>query len=253
MPPHRPPRDAASAIVALAVGLAVAAILHGPGVPPVYDGIATPPEPYRWESPPPNLKAGNKPPLAGESILPVLNAKIGGGSVKTGDGQAIIYFGVGAFVAPAGATSVECTITPDPNPPAPAAGIDIRGNVYRIGCVGQPGGGRATVTSSYRLTMRFPPGAFTEIRYNEGSGWRPLPTVRDPGGNPYAGVHPSGFGEFAATAPTGAPGDSIFAVLGRYVEFYGILAFVIVFGLIAIIQEVRRRRRREPAAPRKKT
>jgi len=240
-------------VAALVLGLVAAALLHARvGAPPLYDGIIVPPEPYRWESPPPDLRAGNKPPLSGEATLPVLNGQVAGGGVQTGDSQVVMYFGPGAFKAPAGATSVKCTIAPDPNPPAPPAGVEIRGNVYRVTCVGQPGGQPVTVVSSYHLTMRFPPGAFKEIQYYDGSSWRALPTLRAPGGDPYASVNAPGFGEYAASAPTGAPGPSIFSDLGRYAEFYGILAFVIIFGAIAIIQEVRRRRQRAPASPKKK-
>ena len=235
-------------LAALALGLIVAALLHGrTAAPPVYDGIAVPPEPYRWESPPPNLAAGNKPPQPGDSTLPVQNGQVAGGGVQTGDNQVVIYFGPGAFNAPAGATGVKCTIVPDADPPGSPAGVEIRGNVYRITCVGAPGGGPVTVVSSYHLTMRFPPGAFKEIQYNDGGGWRALPTLTAPGGDPYASVNAPGFGEYAATAPTGAPGPSVFSDLGRYLEFYGILAFVILFGAIAIFQEVRRRRHRAPA------
>jgi hypothetical protein len=42
-------------------------------------------------------------------------------------------------------------------------------------------------------------------------------------------------------------------VLGRYAPFYGILAFVILFGVIAVVQEVRRRRHRNLARPRKRS
>jgi hypothetical protein len=57
----------------------------------------------------------------------------------------------------------------------------------------------------------------------------------------------------AAPAPRGAaaPGESIFSVLGRYLEFWGILAFVILFGAIAVIQQLRRRRRRAPVSPKR--
>src|ERR1700730_16424878 len=239
-------------VAALVLGLVAAALLHARvGAPPLSDAITVPPEPYRWESPPPDLRAGNKPPLSGEATLPVLNGQVAGGGVQTGDSQVVIYFGPGAFKAPAGATSVKCTIAPDPNPPAPPAGVEIRGNIYRVTCVGQPGGQPVTVVSSYHLTMRFPPGAFKEIQYYDGGSWRALPTLRSPGGDPYASVNAPGFGEYAASAPTGAPGPSIFSDLGRYAEFYGILAFVIIFGAIAIIQEVRRRRQRAPASPKK--
>jgi len=240
-------------MAALAFGLAAAALLHGRlAAPPVYDGIVVPPEPYRWESPPPNLRAGNKPPLSGDTTLPVLNGQVAGGGVQTGDNQVVIYFGPGTFKAPAGSQTVTCTIAPDPSPPAPPPGVEIRGNVYRIGCVAQPGGAPVVLASTYHLTLRFPPGAFKEIQVNDGSGWRALTTLRAPGGDPYASVNAPGFAEYAATAPTGAaaPGESILSVLGRYLAFWGILAFVILFGAIAVVQELRRRRRR--AAPRRK-
>ena len=239
-------------IVALGIGLLTAALLHSRVAPPVFDGIVVPPEPYRWVSPPPSVAAGNKPPLSGEVTLPVQNGQVAGGGPQTGDSQVVMYFAPGTFKAPPGTQSVKCTIVPLTNPPAPPPGIDIRGNVYRINCVAQPGDAPVTVAAIYHLSMRFPPGAFKEIQYNDGSGWRALTTLRSSGGDPYAGVNAPGFGDYAATAPTGAPGDSILTILGRYVEFYGILAFVIIFGVIAIIQEVRRRRHRQPA-PRKKT
>ena len=240
-------------LAALAVGIVAAALLHGRlAGPPVYDGIVVPPEPYRWESPPANLRAGNKPPQPGEATLPVLNGQVAGGGVTTADSQVIIFFGPGAFKAPIGDQTVKCKIQPDPNPPTAPSSIEIRGNVYRITCVGQPSGGPVTVASTYHLTMRFPPGAFKEIQYYDGSSWRALATLRAPGGDPYASVNAPSFGEYAATAPVGAPGDSIFTALGRYVEFWGILAFVIIFGVIAIVQEIRRRRHRAPARPTKR-
>src|SRR5947207_12587904 len=106
-------------LAALTLGLIAAALLHGRmAIPPVYDGIIVPPEPYRWESPPPNLAAGNKPPLPGDVKLPIQNGQVAGGGVQTGDNQAVMYFGLGAFKAADCATGVECNIAPDPNPPA---------------------------------------------------------------------------------------------------------------------------------------
>lgn len=248
-------RGRRAGLAALTLGLAAAAVLHGRlAAPPVYDGIVVPPEPYRWESPPPNLRAGNKPPLSGDATLPVLNGQVAGGGVQTGDTQVVIYFGPGTFKGPAGTQTVKCTIAPDPNPPSPPPGVEIRGNVYRIGCVAQPGGMPVTLASNYHLTMRFPPGAFKEIQYNDGNGWHPLTTLTAPGGDPYASINAPGFGEYAATAPTGATatGDSIFTVVGRYLEFWGILAFVVLFGAIAVAQELRRRRHRTPGRPRPK-
>jgi hypothetical protein len=236
-------------LAALALGLAAAAVLHSARVPPIYDGIITPPEPYRWVSPPPNLKAGNQPPLSGEQTIPVNNGKVAGGGVQTADNQVIMFFGVGYFTAPANARSATCRIEPDTNPPVMPSGVDLRGNVYRVNCVAQPDSGAIRVATAFHLTLRFPPGAFKEIHYYDGSSWRALTTLRAPAGDPYASVNAPGFGEYAATAPSGASGgENIFSVLGRYVEFYGILAFVLLFGLIAVIQELRRRGHRQPSS-----
>jgi hypothetical protein len=226
-----------------------AALLHGPAAPPLYDGIIVPPEPYRWVSPPANVQAGNKPPLPGEQTFPVQNGQVAGGGLQTGDNQVVMFFGPGAFKAPPGAQSVTCTMAPMSNPPPPPSGSEIRGNLYRVGCVAQPGAGLVTVASVFHLTMRFPPGAFQQIQFYDGTAWHALKTNRAPGGDPYASVNGSAFGDYAATAPTGAPGDSIFTVLGRYVEFYGILAFVLLFGAIAVIQELRRRGHRKVGPP----
>lgn len=230
-------------LVALVSGLIGAALLHQQGaVPPIFDGIALPPEPYHWVSPPADQRAGNQPALSGDASFPVLNGQVAGGGIQTGDNQVVMFFGPGIMKPPPGAQSIHCTITPVANPPPPPPGAEIRGNVYRIGCVGQPGGGAVTVTGTYHLTLRFPPGGFKEIQFYDGSAWHPLTTLRSPAGDPYASVNAPDFSEFAVTAPPGAGGDSILTILGRYIEFYGIIAFVIVFGVIAIIQEIRRRR-----------
>lgn len=248
-------RTRRAGLAALLLGLVAALLLHGRfAAPPVYDGIVVPPAPYRFESPPPNLRSGNQPPLGGEATFPVQNGQVPGGGVQTGDNQVIIFFGPGFFKAPAGATSVKCSIEPDPSPPAAPAGQDIRGNVYRITCAGQPGGGTAEVASTYHLTLRLPPGSTNDIRFYDGQSWRTLPTLFAPGGDPYASANAPAFGEYAAMARTGAqgPGGNIFSTLGRYAEFYGILALVIIFGVIAVVQEIRRRRQAGSARPRKK-
>jgi hypothetical protein len=168
--------------------------------------------------------------------LPIQNGEVAGGTVQTGDNQVVIYLGAGTFKAPGGATSVRCTIQPDPNPPAAPPGIEIRGNVYRIGCVGEPGGGPVTIASSYHLTLRFPPGPFKEIQVNDAGGWRPLRTLTAPGGDPYASVNAPGFGEYAATAPPGSPSWSLVAA-------GGVVALVIVLGVAGVAIEIRRRRK----------
>ena len=238
-------------VLSLALGIFAVLLLHGhTTVPPVFDGIVVPPSPYHWESPPPELRSGNVQPSGGESTFPVHNGQVSGGSLQTGDAQVVIYFGVGFLNASSSAQSVRCTVTPLASPPAPPPGTQIRGNVYRFQCVEQPSGAALTPHGSFRLTMRYPTGPFKQIDYYDGTSWHPLETTQASGGNPFAGAAPTAFGDYAATAPAGARGPSIFTFLGQYVEFFGIVAFVIVFGVIAVVQEVRRRRRRSARSPR---
>jgi hypothetical protein len=229
------------------LGGVIAAMLHSGRTPPVYDSIQLPAEPYNWVSPPPDLKNGNKPPESGESTLPIANGQVAGGSVQTGDGQVLVYLGPGALAAPAGAQSVRCTIQPLTNPPPAPSGVDIRGNVYRIECLAEPGGTPVSVVGAVTMTLRLPPGSTNNIRYFDGRSWHVLPTTFSSGGSPYAGTHVTAFGDFAATARA-----DLIAILSQYVEFFGILAFVLIFGIIAVVQELRRRRRQQTPAPRPK-
>lgn len=231
-------------LAAVALGLFTAFFLHAAGTaPPVYDGIVVPPAPYRFESPPPNLASGNQKPLGGTQTYPVAsNGDLPGGGVQTDDNQVITFWGVGTFKAP-GATTATCSIQPLANPPAPPSGNEFRGNVYRISCSASPGSGRVTATA-FHLTMRLPPGTTNDIRFYDGSTWHTLTTFFAPGGDPYASVDAPNFGDYAAMARNGAATtNSPFSDLGRKLEFYGILAFVLIFAVIAVVQEVRRRRR----------
>jgi hypothetical protein len=231
-------------LLAVLLGVVGAAMLHSVGAPPVYDGIAVPPGPYCYQSPPPNLANGNCTPKGGESTLPAPGSSVAGGGVQTEDAQVITFWGPGTLRAPSGATSARCTITPVANPPPPPSGLEIRGNVYSINCVGQPGNGAVMLTaSSFHLTLRIPPGTVNDIRYWDGQTWHNLTTLFAPGGDPFASVNAPGFGEYAAMARNGAStSNSIFSDLSRYLEFFGILALVVIFGVIALVQEIRRRR-----------
>jgi hypothetical protein len=221
-------------LAAIVLGVVAAGLLHQQrSAPPIFDGIILPEAPYNY----------GKAAQPGTISYPVTNGQVGGGGFQTGDNQVVMYFAPGVLTPPPGAQTMDCTITPVTSAPPAPRGAEIRGNVYLIRCVGQPGGGQVAVTGTYHLTMRFPPGGFKEVQFNDGQTWHPLTTLRSPAGDPYASVNAAAFGEFAATAPPGSGGDSILTILGRYIEFYGILGFVIVFGVIAVIQEVRRRRK----------
>jgi hypothetical protein len=232
-----------AAWASLIAGLILVLVLHAHlSQPPIFDGLPMPQEPYRYVNPPPELASSNLPPEPGEATFPVMNGQPVGGGVQTGDSQVIVFFGVGTLQVSPSAVSVTVRVEPVKNPPPPPPGYQIRGNVYRITAAEQPGGAPATAIS-YHLTMRVPPGPFKELQFYDGTSWHPLKTNRPPNGDLYAGAALTSLGEVAAVAPAGA-GDSIYTVLARYLETYGLLAFILVFGIIAVTQEVRRRRKR---------
>jgi hypothetical protein len=232
-----------AAWTALIAGLILVSLLHANrSQPPIFDGLPLPQEPYRYVSPPPELASSNLPPEPGEATFPVMNGQSMGGGVQTGDAQVVVFFGVGSLKVSPAATSVTVRVEPVKNPPSPPPGYQIQGNVYRITATEQPGGAPATATT-YHLTMRIPPGPFKELQFYDGTSWSPLKTNRPPNGDLYAGANLTSLGYVAGIAPAGA-GDSIYATLARYLETYGLLAFILVFGIIAVTQEVRRRRKR---------
>lgn len=228
--------------VALAVGLVVAVLLPSGPRPALFNGLPLPQAPYRYVNPPPDLASSNQPPGSGQVTLPVQNGQVPGGGVQTSDGQVLVYFGLGGLGASSGAQSVTVRIDPVTDPPAPPAGSQIRGNVYRVSATEKPSGAEATVVHGYNITMRYPPGPFKQLQFYDGTNWHSLRTTTV-SGNPYAGATPTALGQVAATAPAGAGGESLFTTLARLVESYGLLAFIIVFGGIAVAQEIRRRRR----------
>jgi hypothetical protein len=125
-------------------------------------------------------------------------------------------------------------------PPAPT-GAQIRGNVYRLACVASPGSGVVSVTNPYIVRLRYPPGAFDRIQFYDGQRWQTLAITRDPGGNPWARASVSSFGDVAATAQ--GQGGSILTTLQQHPEIDALLALGIVFGVTALVLEIRRRRK----------
>ncbi len=229
-------------LLAVAIGLGLALAMHPSPAAPLFDGLPLPQAPYRYVNPPPDLASSNQPPGSGEATLPVENGQVPGGGVQTSDGQVLVYFGLGALRASSSAQSVTVRIDPVTDPPPPPPGSQIRGNVYRVGATEKPSGAAVTVVHGYNITIRYPPGAFKELQFYDGSAWSSLRSTTV-SGNPYAGATPMALGEIAATSPSGATGESLFTILSRIVESYGLLAFIIVFGGIAVAQEIRRRRR----------
>lgn len=98
----------------IALGLAAALYaLAAWAVPPgFYDGFQTV-TPYRWVSPPPNLAAGNQPPLSGHANDPIVGSGTAPLTAYTGDGQLVVSFIPGAFQLAAGQSNVTIDIKPE--------------------------------------------------------------------------------------------------------------------------------------------
>jgi hypothetical protein len=107
------------------VAYAFAAWAVAPGF---YDGIA-PPQPYRWVSPPPALRAGNQQPQSGHSTVKVDAQGVEPGNVFTNDGQASLSFLPASFATPPGGAAEVLDIQPQTTYPAPT-GFVLGTNVY---------------------------------------------------------------------------------------------------------------------------
>jgi hypothetical protein len=117
-------RKAASLALA-AVVYAVAAWSVAPGF---YDGFG-PPQPYNFTCPPPQAGANQKP-SSGHLDIKVIGGVSDANSAFTDDGQLVIGFLPGAFVA-AGKTTIPVDIKPLSTCPQPS-GIRFVSNVYQV-------------------------------------------------------------------------------------------------------------------------
>lgn len=231
--------------LATAGGLALVLIVQGSGRAglPLYDGLPLPQPAYRYVLPPKSLVSSNQEPLAAETQLGAREGKVLAGALQTGDRQMAASFAVGALSTSPEVQSVRIRVEPDRAPPPPPAGAIIHGNVYRVSATTQPAGAPVRVERPFQIALRFPPGPFQELQWFDGSDWHPLRTERDRS-NPYARAALPGLGEVAATAPPGARDVTFFEVLARVLEGYGVVAAILIFSLVAITHEIRRRGRK---------
>ena len=123
-------RAAAAALVlaGAAVFYAVAAWSVRPGF---YDGFA-PPAPYNFVNPPAQVKATNKPPLAGSATVKVINNVVQPASAFTQDAQAQLSWVPGAFDPPSDGGSLVVGIKPVTSPPPNPSSFTLVSNVYQF-------------------------------------------------------------------------------------------------------------------------
>jgi hypothetical protein len=177
------------------------------GQPPLYDGIVVE-DPYRYLQPPPGAP-GN--PTSASDTADIAQGRsplVYSGTLENPP-QAQLIADEGAFVIPAGTTSVVTTIRPIA-PPAPVPSGALAGNVYEIRVVNQGGIDLAiqrgkTVT----VVLRAPNGVTNGTLYRfSGNAWVAVKTEN--GGLPdLFATNATEFGDFAVvlTGAASSPGS----------------------------------------------
>ncbi|MBV9293133.1 MAG: hypothetical protein JO222_11840 [Frankiales bacterium] len=187
----------------LAAVAALAAVwVVGPATAPIYDGIGSPDQPYRYVKAPPGYKGDGKKPTTATQVIPVVNGKNRAGYLNSGEygPQVDVYVQPGSLGVPPGATSVTLKATPlAPSAPLPKVGT-IVSNVYRItalaGTTPVPitGTGERGVYIQLRAPDARQPGPVFEHR--TAAGWQREKTARS-GNDIYQSPGIREFGDWA--------------------------------------------------------
>lgn len=144
------------------------------GSRPFLDGY-TPPPPYRWVLPPPNLAASNQAPTGGDTTIPLTDGASDAAGAFTDDGQITISFNPGTFKDMTGQTAVHVHIAPISLPPAAPPGVVVDGNVYLMQAAFVPSGKPATpLHTPVLLDMRYPNHKPDAIYRVDGKSWTPM-------------------------------------------------------------------------------
>jgi hypothetical protein len=221
----------------------------GPATAPIYDGIGSPDQPYRYVKAPPGYKGDGKKPTTARTVVQVVGGKNRAAYVNSGEygPQVDVYIQPGSLGVPAGATSVTVTATPlAPTAPLPKVGTIVT-NVYRVTALA--GTTPVTVTGTGQrgvfIGMRAPngnqPGPVFEHR--TAAGWQREPTTRT-GNDIYQSSGVRELGDWALVKlPTAAKGTSG----GRGVNTGLLAAGIGVLVLAGVILVIRRGRTRDVA------
>ena len=221
-----------AAIVTLATGfgmVVIAQVVAPLGSPPLYDGVVVQ-EPYRYLAPAAG-QAGS--PTSYHGTVPVTGAISPPfvGATDESPPQAQLIAEAGAFVLPAGTTSLAVSIEPVA-PPVGSSGGSIVGNVYRVS-VAAPSGTALAIdpASPPTLTLRAPEGAptVTVERFADGH-WQALTTVA--GGQPgIVLANVTALGDYALIAPSQDP-------IGIIVSGLSIaITFLVVVGVFLFLRD----------------
>jgi hypothetical protein len=218
--------------------LALAVQLAAPVAVPLFDGVAVQ-EPYRYLHPTAN-QAGSP---TSYSAAPAIDGGVSPAFIAAtteSQPQAQLIAQRGAFEVPAGATTLDVSITPIEPPPAPEE-WSIAGNVYRISVTDQARNPMAikSCEGCISLTLRAPDGVEggTIKRFANGA-WTDVQTMHVGTVAMYQ-ANPTALGDYAVvTVPDSGPGPIV--IVGGT-----ILAGLLLVGLFIYL---RMRRARAQAA-----
>lgn len=144
-------RRATTGLAVSAVYLAVVAVSFRSGLVPVrplYEGTSPPP-PYRWVAPPPDLAATNKKPDSGTATFGFDKRGSIAFNAYTGDAQAAVIFPPGAIKRHGSDSKFRADVKPlDPaGLGAPPKGTEYDGNAYEFAAVYLPSGDPVELTA----------------------------------------------------------------------------------------------------------
>lgn len=227
-----------SALITLGLGglLALVAQLATPVRVPLYDGVSVE-DPYRYLAPGPG-QAGSPATYSSEKTLeggvsPAFVAATAGENPP----QAQLIAGVGAFALPAGATTMQISITAVPTTVTPTIGA-IAGNVYRFAVTDGTGAALAitAATDLHPTLILRVPADITDatISHLTASGWQLQPTSHG-GFSGLFSTNPGELGDFALINTAGSAAQDLGPLVG------GALALIVV-AAVGIFLFVRRRR-----------
>jgi hypothetical protein len=226
---------------------------------PLLDGFISPP-PYNWVSPPPALASSNKPPSGGRFTLD-LDPQSGSQAnvFSTGDSQASLALGQGAFGPLSGDSSVLLTVTPlaPTGFGPPPGGWQVIGNVYQVTASYRPSGTPVQrIHGQAQMVMQYPhtgPLVYRHVLLHSSDRrtWTVVTGFDSPAQQLYqAYVTQLGYFAVGRTGQGTVARRSLFSRFGSIIiPVVGVIALALIFGISE--RRYRRRRRAARAAPRR--
>jgi hypothetical protein len=231
-----------------------AVLVRSAGQPvfPVFDGLS-PPQPYRWVSPPPEAVANNQPPLPGAGEVS-LKGPAQNYFVTTEDGQASLAGLSDSFARPPKQNKVRVNLTPlDPQSLGPRPrGLIFDGNAYQFDAAYVPSSDEAVIEGKVQVIFRYPRRANVVLQSTD-SGWQRLESfVIRPSLQVYAEVDE--LGTFVAAGP---PPPVHRRSIWPWIAYGGAGVAVVAAGVAFYLRnraqaQKRQRKRKKPPAKRKR-